>query len=106
MAGPHQPADNITKGTSEAFFVINQRIFAAKGLTVSPSIADLPIFVRKTEIYFFPEYTQNACRGKLALPGFPQSFYNGKRSRLPLVSLNMNINDEKDLRPGARTSPY
>ena len=93
--GPHQPADNITNRTSEAFFVINRRIFAAKGLTVSPSLADIPIFVRKAEIYFSPEYTQNACRWNLALPGFPQSFYNEKRSRLPLVSLNMNINDEK-----------
>ena len=29
--------------------------------------------------------------------GLPQSFYNGER--YPLVSLNVNINDEKDLGP-------
>ena len=45
----------------------------------SPSLADLPAFVRTSEIYFFPEHTQNASRWNLSLLGLPQSFYNGEK---------------------------
>ena len=70
-------------------------ISTAKGLTPSPLVSRPPKFCHKIRNLLFSERTQNASRWNLSLLLAVLNFYNGER--WPLVSLDVNINDEKDL---------